>query len=125
MNLVLLLFVVMFFLHIVDDYYLQGWLAQGKSKKWWKDNCPNEFYNKDYIVCLLEHGFSNSFLVHLPLLLIVKSNYIFLSILIYAIIHAIIDDLKANRGKINLITDQFLHVFCIVIILIIWTIYLI
>lgn len=26
----------MLFLHIVDDYYLQGWLASARQKSWWK-----------------------------------------------------------------------------------------
>lgn len=120
MNYFLLMFVVMLFMHIVDDYYLQGWLAQGKSKKWWEDNCPNKFYNKDYIICLLEHGFSNSFLVHLPFFISFHSNFIFLSIFVYAIIHAFIDDLKANKKKINLIQDQVLHIICMLVIAIIW-----
>ena len=28
----------MIFLHIVDDYYLQGVLAKMKQRKWWEDN---------------------------------------------------------------------------------------
>ena len=26
----------MIFFHIVDDYYLQCWLASAKQKQWWK-----------------------------------------------------------------------------------------
>ena len=25
---------IMIFCHVVDDYYLQGWLASAKQKKW-------------------------------------------------------------------------------------------
>lgn len=28
----------MVFCHIVDDYYLQGWLASAKQRKWWEEN---------------------------------------------------------------------------------------
>ena len=30
----------MIFCHIVDDYYLQGWLASAKQKVFWKENAP-------------------------------------------------------------------------------------
>ena len=32
----LLILIGMFFLHIVDDYYLQGCLAQMKQQSWWE-----------------------------------------------------------------------------------------
>ena len=31
------------------------------------------------------------------------------------IVHCIIDDLKANKKKINLIVDQIIHMVCIII----------
>ena len=51
LNTVLLL--GMLFLHIVDDYYLQGFLASAKQKSWWEKNEPNKMYSKDYIIALL------------------------------------------------------------------------
>lgn len=32
------------FFHIVDDYYLQGWLASAKQKSYWKENAPDKLY---------------------------------------------------------------------------------
>ena len=35
---------LMIFCHIVDDYYLQGWLALAKQKKYWQENAPDKLY---------------------------------------------------------------------------------
>lgn len=115
----------MIFLHIVDDYYLQGVLAKMKQKMWWKD-LPNytEKYNKDYIAALLAHAFSWSFMVHICMGLEcynTSSKVIWAcSIIFHTIIHAFVDNLKANKLKINLVQDQIIH---IVQIFIIWITY--
>ena len=38
---------LMIFLHIVDDYYLQGWLASAKQKSYWEQNAPDKLYKYD------------------------------------------------------------------------------
>ena len=48
----------MIFLHIVDDFKLQGLLAQFKQKQWWEDFAPESMYVYDYIMSLLIHSFS-------------------------------------------------------------------
>lgn len=53
----------MVFCHIVDDYYLQGCLASMKQKKWWQENTPQKLYKYDYIVALIMHSMSWSFMV--------------------------------------------------------------
>ena len=35
-----IILIIMIFLHIVDDFYLQGVLAKFKQKDWWKENYP-------------------------------------------------------------------------------------
>ena len=102
----------MIYLHLIDDYVLQGWLANAKCKKWWQDNCPDKKYSKDYIIALIEHAFMNSFLIHIPIYLWVYQNETILgiSILLTAIHHAYIDNQKANKKKINLIEDQVEHI---------------
>ena len=45
---ILVLF-LMLFLHVVDDYYLQGILASMKQKSWWQKNAPDNLYNLFYI----------------------------------------------------------------------------
>lgn len=119
----------MIFCHIVDDYYLQGILASMKQKSWWNKNAPDKMYKYDYIVALLMHSFSWSFMVMLPIIvyiLIYNLNIHVILIVIYIIntvIHSIVDDLKANKLKINLIVDQSIHLMQILLTwLIIFTI---
>lgn len=105
----------MIFCHIVDDYYLQGWLASGKQKDWWKKQGNNPLYENDYIIALICHSFSWSFMINLPLMLYLlytnNFNPIFysISIVVNMVIHAIVDNLKANVKTINLIQDQSVH----------------
>ena len=111
---VLFCVILMVFAHIVDDYYLQGWLAQGKQKTWWEKNAPSPLYKRDYIVALAMHSFSWAFMTMLPLAIFLGLPNIgaaFAFVLIgNALIHAIVDDLKANKGKINLLADQSVHI---------------
>ena len=114
----------MLFCHIVDDYYFQGWLASAKQKKWWQENAPQDKYKFDYIMALIMHSFSWSFVTHVPIMLFSNRDmWILFSILINAIIHGIIDDLKANRFKLNLIQDQIIHIIQITIVFIIFVIF--
>ena len=50
MKIALLIFMI--FAHIIDDYYLQGWLVSAKTKNWWEKNAPDKLYSKDYIMAL-------------------------------------------------------------------------
>ena len=112
---------IMLFCHIVDDYYLQGLLAKLKQKSWWETNAPDELYKYDYIIALLEHAFSWTFMIMLaPIVLSVINNTV--NIIVFSIIfltnwliHTIVDDAKANRHAINLITDQLIHIAQIII----------
>ena len=112
MKIALLIFMI--FAHIIDDYYLQGWLASAKTKNWWKKNAPDKLYSKDYIMALFCHSLSWSIMVFLPILIYslynqIDLNWFYLVLPINLIIHAIVDDLKANKFKINLIIDQSIH----------------
>ena len=103
----------MIFLHIIDDYKLQGILASMKQKAWWKEQKEyKKLYQLDYIIALIEHSFSWSFMIMLPIAYVMNFSipFIFVIVLIANIlIHAFVDDLKANRKKINLIQDQMIH----------------
>lgn len=107
----------MIFCHIVDDYYLQGWLASAKQKSWWEKNAPDSLYQNDYKMALICHGCSWSFMTLLPISLYIlfdlKENIWFVFVGIFfianAITHTIIDNEKANKHTINLITDQLMH----------------
>lgn len=108
----------MVFCHIVDDYYLQGWLASAKQKSWWEKNAPDKLYKNDYIMALIMHSLSWSFMVMLPLAVYNNFNvdWLFTAIfIINALVHAIVDHLKANKRKINLVTDQSIHIGQIIV----------
>lgn len=103
---------LMIFCHIVDDYYLQGWLASAKQKEWWKKNAPEEMYKRDYILALIMHSFSWSFMIMLPIALYYGfdvSVMFIVTLILNVIIHALVDDLKANHKLINLWVDQIIH----------------
>ena len=107
----------MIFLSIVDDFYLQGILASMKQEDWWKKNYPQKLYKDDYIIALGIHSFSWSFMMQLPvaiLYLIIGASENRWDIFFYVLggntlIHAMVDNLKANEKVINLKTDQLIH----------------
>lgn len=112
------LLISMLFCHIVDDYYLQGWLASAKQRKWWKQNAPDNLYKYDYIMALLMHSISWSFMIMLPIAVSMSFNVTFGFVALFIsniIIHAIVDNAKANMLKINLIEDQLIHMLQIVL----------
>lgn len=117
----LLILFIMIFCHLIDDYKLQGILANMKQRKWWKENADKYLYRNDYKMALIEHAFSWSFTTTLPFLVIafIQNNSLLAILLIvnYIIntaIHAFVDDLKANKFKINLVEDQLAHLLQII-----------
>ena len=128
---------LMVFLHITDDFYLQGWLATAKQKLGWeltkkerekklKDleligeggegkTCSDRF---DYICALGAHSFSWSFMIMLPIAYTqsfeVGLSYVIAFLLNFAV-HGVVDYLKANKGWINLWIDQLIH-FCQILV---------
>ena len=117
----ILLLIGMLFLHIIDDYYLQGVLASMKQKSWWEKNCPNPLYKKDYIMALVEHAFSWTVMIHIPIIIYSMVYNVEISSVIFVIlffvnwvVHAMTDHVKANLLKINLIQDQLIHIVQIV-----------
>lgn len=106
------IFLLMIFCHIVDDYYLQGWLASAKQKKYWQDNAPDKMYRHDYIWALLMHSFSWAFMIMLPIAFVYEfnvSNFFVYIFILNVIVHAITDNEKANKFTINLWVDQLIH----------------
>lgn len=102
----------MLFTHIVDDFYLQGVLAKLKQKSWWAENYPQSLYRYDYIVALFIHAFSWAFMINLPLILTLEMNITVFAVVfaINILIHAFVDNLKANKLKISLLQDQLIHI---------------
>ena len=105
---------LMIFCHIVDDYYLQGILASLKQRLWWKQRASEPKYKYDYIWALIMHAFSWAFMIMLPIAFVMNFEIDFLLGILFFInvtVHAVVDDLKANKLKINLWIDQLLHMF--------------
>ena len=92
-----------------------SWLANGKQLLWWKrevgvDTEHWKRYCNDYKCALLEHGLYWSLVTFLPLFFMdLSDTTLALFVAVNALFHAWVDDLKANRFKINLIEDQILH----------------
>ncbi len=110
----LFILVWMLMMHIVDDYYLQGILASMKQKAWWKkQESYKDLYKYDYIVALIMHSFSWAFMVMMPIAFVMSfviTVGFAIVFLINAAVHCIVDNLKANEMKINLVQDQSIHV---------------
>ena len=104
--------VLMLLGHLVADYTLQGWLADGKQKSWWRkvfggheDAVPYK-YKYDYKAALFCHSLYWSIFICAPFF---ASSWFLVAVVLNTVVHAIVDDLKANQFKINLIQDQLLH----------------
>lgn len=115
MNMIIVL-LSMLFCHVVDDYYLQGWLASAKQKKYWEENAPDDLYKHDYICALATHAFSWSFMIHVPIFICMMTGILHIPVLLFmlifvvnCIVHAYVDNAKANLFIINLVFDQSIH----------------
>ena len=105
-------FLIMILLHIIDDFVLQPiCLSKLKQKSFWETYVKDdEKYKFDYKVALVIHALSWAIMIHLPLMVIGVNDYgVLLSVIINTIIHAWIDDEKANKLNITLFEDQIMH----------------
>ena len=128
------IFIAMILLHILEDFHLQGILANMKQKSWWQSECvklgityESSKYRRDHVVSLIVHALENSIFITLPLIidsLIATfttnlNNCLFIgwAFIIFAntVVHAFIDNFKCNSKGINLIIDQLLHFIFIVL----------
>ena len=118
------IFITMIFMHILEDFHLQGCLANLKQKDWWEKNVANlkdTIYARDYAVALITHSIENSIFVVMP---IVIDNLIYMCkngidtnawklwaifILLNTAFHTFVDSAKCNKKIINLVVDQVLH----------------
>ncbi len=109
----------MLFMHVLDDYVLQApCLCNLKQHSFWKNTAPEDMYKYDYIVALIMHALSWSFMIMLPcaFALDFSIGWGFAIFFIFNIgIHAVVDHVKANQKLINLWLDQFLHIIQIAV----------
>ena len=128
----IILLLSMIFCHLLDDYKIQGILADFKQESWWEKNCPGKFYKYDYKIALAEHAFSWTFMIHIPIVIFIYlsnitiNDYLIILFVVFFIvnwiIHYYIDDAKANLKIINLVIDQLIHVIQIIFT---WLLYII
>ena len=117
----IIVLLAMIYCHIIDDYYLQGILANLKQRIWWLHNGYSQSkYQDDYLMALFEHAFSWSFTISIPAAIYLYATGgelvpLLLMFLPNLFAHAIIDELKANEFRINLIQDQTLHIIQVLI----------
>lgn len=128
------IFITMVLLHILEDFHLQGILANMKQKSWWQSECiklgityDSSKYRRDHIISLIIHALENSIFITLPLIAdglattftTIPNNSFFIgwAFIIFAntVVHAIIDDFKCNSKGINLVVDQILHFIFIIL----------
>ena len=120
----------MLLLHFVADFTLQGCLANLKQKSWWIAECENhgvelKKYKDDYICGLVCHSMYWTLVTFLPLFFFtqIPDMVLFAIVVINTLFHMWIDDLKANKFKINLVQDQVFHFAQIIVTF--WVVYVV
>lgn len=130
-NEMLKLVLLVLLLHFYSDFNLQiGAKLDGmKQKIWWRrqfkklkiDAVDAKRYRYDFKCALLIHAFVWSILTFAPLIYFTKSVVGILAIVVVnALMHAKIDDVKANEYLLNLIEDQVMHIVQIAGTLFLW-----
>lgn len=128
----------MLLMHYIEDFHLQGCLANLKQKKWWEKQMSNNdmhshyalehsIYRNDYKMSLFAHSIENALFVMLPMIVdmlisefthCLQNTWILFipSTILICVSHYLIDDSKANEMKINLVQDQLYHL-CIILLI--------
>lgn len=123
MNELTIILILMFLCHLLADYPLQGWLAQAKNKSYWKETKTPH----DWVMALICHSMMWGIMIYLPIIIIGETDFggwvemlFWLTLPINIVFHIFIDNAKANKHKIDLITDQCLHFLQIIVT---WSLY--
>ena len=103
---------IMIFLGIVDEFYFQGKLENLKNK-YGLGYGESEKNKDDWKTALLIHSFSWTFMIHFPILYLggITILHLILSFVINIFVHAILDHLATNVGKISYSTSYMGHLF--------------
>lgn len=75
------------------------------------DDKDKKMYKNDYYAALTMHALSWSIMIHLPVMFMtgIPSIALCISVFVNYFIHMVVDDLKANKKKINLSVGQGIH----------------
>lgn len=115
------LFPLMVLLHVIEDFHMQGIMAQMKQREFWREY--PEMYADDWIPVILLHGFEWAMIVSVPCLLASwfdVSAWFIVTMVAMGLVHAYVDHLKANRLRITLVQDQAMHIVQIAVILVVY-----
>ena len=112
-----MILLLMLFCHVIDDFVLQTQSLNVLKCKgnWDLNNYVNKsldgLYDHDYLMALFVHSLSWAIAIHLPIMFLmdIRTPILFISVAINLVIHFIVDDLKANKRKLNLVHDQLIH----------------
>lgn len=137
LNIIFVLITCLLF-HIIEDFHLQGILANLKQKNWWKKTYlaemsdPNNIYRCDYIVGLIVHSLEWAMFIHIPIIPTIYTTSLYnrplavieliITLTINTVIHAVVDSMKCNRLKLNLVEDQIMHLLQILATILLYSI---
>ena len=119
----ILMLLGMLLMHCIEDFHVQGILANLKRYEWWLDEFMKQGrdlppkYAKDYLVALVAHSFEwTMFVLAVPIALGMHRHMdqVLLFAVVNTAIHAFVDNLKANEHLISLVADQAIHLAQIV-----------
>lgn len=117
------IFLLMILLHVIDDFVLQPvCLSKLKQKSWWEaQDGFKSLYKNDYKMALLMHSMSWSVMILLPFIFMfdINGHVLYTVFAFNTLIHYITDNEKANKGHLNLMVDQTIHLAQIVVSLVI------
>ena len=109
--------------HVLDDFVLQPQCLSDLKQKdwWWRKGLSKGQYRFDYLCALLIHSLSWSIMISLPILFLGdpdRGDLYHLKVLFWVnlVIHAVVDELKANLKLINLWVDQVIHIIQILVL---------
>ena len=115
-------------LHLIADYFLQGCLSDLKRKRWWSDQIKKLYkdydgyhksfewqyllvkkYKYDYMAGLFCHALMWTLVTFFPLMWYCSPCVFTCVVLVNTSVHFVVDHMKANVHRLNLVQDQLIH----------------
>ena len=115
-------------LHLIADYFLQGCLADLKQRDWWSKTLHKFFmehegrtksfewqsrlrkkYQYDYMAGLMCHALMWTIVTFFPLMWFCGATAFTALAVVNTLVHFVVDHLKANTHRFNLVQDQLIH----------------
>ena len=115
-------------LHLIADYFLQGCLSDLKQKRWWNGQMKQLYesfdqkyqtyelkwkiqqkYKYDYMAGLLCHAGMWAIVSFFPLMWYCRPWLFTVLLLVNILVHFVVDHMKANTHRLNLMQDQLIH----------------